>query len=161
MADEERKIIIDEDWKAQVQKERERARAEAEAKARAASAESAASPGGAAEDSAAPHPHEGEESPIQGLVATLAAQAMYALGMIAAPNAHEVMVDLPTAKAVIDMLMALRQKTKGNLTAAEDSHLTEVLAELQRFYALRARQMTEATLKQSGIDPLTGQPKQP
>jgi hypothetical protein len=157
MADEERKIIIDEDWKAQVQREREKARAEAEAHAKPALEPSAEEDEGTGEAVAR---HEPVESPFQGLVATLAAQAMYALGMIAAPDSHEVMVDLPTAKAVIDMLMALRQKTKGNLTPDEEGHLTEVLSELQRFYALRARQMTEATLKQSGIDPRTGQPQQ-
>ena len=159
MPDEERKIIIDEDWKSQVQKERERARAEASAKTGDAGEPQA--PSGAEGPSAGVGMGEhGPETPFQALVATLAAQAMFTLGMIASPDTHEVMVDLPSAKAMIDMLMALRQKTKGNLTPDEDAHLGEVLAELQRFYALRAQQMAQATLKNSGIDPTMGQPKQ-
>lgn len=141
MADEEPKIFIDEDWKAQVQREKEKALSEA-----------------AQKETPADQPAEGEpgeepESLFQVLVTSLAAQAMYALGMVAPPDSQQVMVDLGQAKFVVDSLIMLREKTEGHLTPAEQGHLAEILGELQRIYVYRAQQVQEAQMRQAGINP--------
>ena len=138
MADDDKpKIIIDEDWKNQVQREKEEARKKAE---------EAPKP----EEKAAP---EAEEASFEGLVSGLAMQAMIALGVLAPRDAKEVMIDLRGAKYVIDLLIVLRDKTKGNLTPEEQGYLAESLADLQQTYVLRSQQLQEAALRQTGIDP--------
>lgn len=147
MADEEKKILIDEDWKAQVAREKEEARARAEQKTEDAPQ---------TEPEATPEKEAPEEGPIEadftGLVNSLATQGLLALGLIAPQDAKEVYVDIAQARFVIDTLMMLREKTAGNLTAEESSHITTTLAELQRFYVARAQQVQEQTLKQAGVD---------
>jgi len=145
MADEEKSIFIDEDWKAQVQKEKE----EAAQKAEAAEAEA----GDAVEGDEAAGAQQGPEpGSFAGLVQSLATQAMLALGLIAPPDQQQVMVDIVGAKYMIDTLDMLKEKTEGNLTEDESKQLTEVLAELQRFYVVRAQQVQEASLQQAGVD---------
>jgi len=138
MADDDKpKIIIDEDWKNQVQREKEEARKKSE---------EAPKP----EEKAAP---EAEEASFEGLVSGLAMQAMIALGVLAPRDAKEVMIDLRGAKYVIDLLIVLRDKTKGNLTPEEQGYLAESLADLQQTYVLRSQQLQEAALRQAGTDP--------
>jgi len=138
MADDDKpKIIIDEDWKTQVQREKEEARKKAE---------EAPKP----EERAAP---EAEEASFEGLVSGLAMQAMIALGVLAPRDAKEVMIDLRGAKYVIDLLIVLRDKSKGNLTPEEQGYLAESLADLQQTYVLRSQQLQEAALRQAGVDP--------
>jgi len=138
MADEDSKIIIDEDWKAQVQREKEEAKS-----------------AGQEEETAKPEapPAAPEQAGFDTLVSMLAAQAMMALGLIAQEGAKEVMVNVNEAKFLIDLLMAVRDKTRNNLTSEEEGHLTEVLADLQRAFAMRSQQLHEAALRNSGIDP--------
>ena len=87
------------------------------------------------------------------LVQSLAAQCMLALGLIAPPDAQQVTLDITQAKYVIDILLMLREKTKGNLSTEEARMLTDVVSDLQRAYVARAQQAQEAALKQSGIYP--------
>ncbi|MBI2435111.1 MAG: DUF1844 domain-containing protein [Candidatus Hydrogenedentes bacterium] len=165
MPDEKPRVIIDEDWKAQVHREKEEAaRKAAEAAKQPAGAPAGEAVSGApARTHAAPEPEsedealEGEEGPVEAsfvtLVASLATQAMFALGVMAPPGARQVMINLDQAKFTIDTLDMLRQKTKGNLVPEEEGALREALAELQRLYAARVQQWQEQTLRQSGIDP--------
>lgn len=150
MADEERKIITDEDWKARVQREKEEAQRKAEAEKSQAS-------GGEAESEAA-----GKEAPGGGesddlfmsLLGSLVTQAMYALGMVQQQEGQQqVQVDIATSKQLIDMLLMLRNKTQGNLTSEESSQLNEAINELQRVFVTRQKQVQEAKLKQSGFSP--------
>lgn len=137
--DEEPKIIIDEDWKGRVEREREESLQQAEK-------------AGASEEAGAPE--EGEEgSLLEQLVSGLAAQTLLALGLVAEQNQQEVMVDMPTAKHVIDTLMMLRDKTKGNLTPQEEQVFREALSELQRLYAARAQQVQQAAMHGATADP--------
>lgn len=138
MPDDEPKIIIDEDWKAQVQREKAQMEAKADEKPEAKEA-----PDGA----------EAAEASFGALVQSLAAQCAFALGLIAPPDTKQVMVNLDEARYCIETLVMLRAKTKGNLTADEEGVLTQTLAELQQVYVVRAQQVQEAALKQSGIDP--------
>lgn len=150
MADEEPKIFIDEGWKAQVQREKELARQRAQENPSAEATPLGATATGA---ETSPAVEEDEEPTMYvALLSSLAAQAMYALGMIGSPDQKQVMVDVVQAKYVIDTLMMLRDKTKGNLTPEEQASQTEILAELQRLYVYRAQQVQEQAMKQSGID---------
>jgi hypothetical protein len=140
MADEQPKIIVDEDWKAQVQREKEEAAKKAQAQQEAPERD-----GGAA-------PHPPEEASFAALVQTLAMQCAFALGLIAQRDAKQVMVDIVEAKYMIDTLMMLRTKTKGNLTPKEEGVLANTIADLQQAYVMRSQQVQEAALKQAGID---------
>ncbi len=139
MADEQPKIIIDEDWKAQVQREKEQAQSKLPEEP--VEAEESVD---AAEDEA--------QSTFGALIQSLAAQCAFALGLIAPPDTKQVMVNLEEARYCVDTLIMLREKTKGNLTPQEQGILTQTLAELQQVYAVRAQQIQEAQLKQAGID---------
>ncbi len=137
MADEEPKIIIDEDWKAQVQREKEQAEAKA-ADAPAAPEE------GDAPDLEAPN--------FVAVVSSFATQCMFALGLIAQNEGDQVMVDIQGAKFLIDLLLVLRDKTKGNLTSEEEGALNEAISELQRAFVIRAQQVQEASMREAGVD---------
>jgi hypothetical protein len=136
--DDDKKIFIDEDWKSKVEREREQTRHEVED-----------SPQAGADDDL----KEAGMSLFDYLVSTLAAQTMMALGLVAEEGQTQVMVDLGAAKHMVDSLMMLREKTKGNLTADEEANLSEAISELQRVFAVRATQVREAALKRPPIDP--------
>jgi hypothetical protein len=149
MADEP-KIFIDEGWKAQVQREKE------EAAKRATSApEEAVSP--LAAEAEVPLAEGDDEGPITAnfttLIASLATQAMMALGVMAPPGTREVMVDLDAAKFSIDTLAMLQEKTRGNLTEEESAHLEEASVELERIFVARLQQFEEQALRNAGVDP--------
>ncbi len=120
MADEEKKIIIDEDWKQQAQKEKEALKEQEKLE------------------------HEKKEQPRQqmpeanfsGLVSMLATQAFYALGLIR-PEGDEnkqVEPDWDIAKFNIDMLGMLEEKCKGNLTEEEAGLLKSTLEQLRMLF---------------------------
>jgi hypothetical protein len=69
----------------------------------------------------------------------LTTQALMHLGEIADPVQQRVGHDLPAAKQMIDLLGILRDKTKGNLDAAEEQLLGEVLYDLRMRYVEVAR----------------------
>jgi len=130
VADEGPKIIIDEDWKTQVQREKELAAQ--------AQQESAVAP---------PAEDQTPQNPFLGLVSSLAMQAMYSMGLMAPKDQAEVYVDLEQAQFLIEALEVLRDKTKGNLTPEEQGALTETLAEVQRVYVMVAQHVQEAQLR--------------
>jgi len=138
---DEPKIFIDEDWKAQVERE----------KAQAATMKPEAAP----ETVTEVDPNEGAmpEASMDTLVASLATQAMLALGLIASRGQEQVVIDLDSAKYAIDMLRLLRDKTKGNLTPKEEGALLQAVAEMEEVYVLRMQQYQEHALQQAGIDP--------
>ena len=109
MADE-KKIIIDEDWKAQVQAEKEAA----------AKSRSADSPKGA--DAAGPV-RIGRCANAAGLARAAADDARYRsarrIGRSAASGNWQSPRHPNQAKYLIDTIDVLRQKTKGNLSPAE------------------------------------------
>ncbi len=137
MADEEPKIIIDEGWKAQVEREREEAEKQADV----------------APESTVDELEEAGMSLFDYLVSTLAAQTMISLGLVAEEGQEKVVVDLGTAQHLVETLTMLREKTEGNLSEDESKNLNEAIPELQRVFALRAQQAREAAMQQPGIDP--------
>ena len=126
---EEKKIIIDEDWKQQAQKEKEKL-AETEAKAEETKK---------TEEQEAKRPLPPAD--FTGLVSMLATQAFFAMGVLRAENDEERKPDLIAAKYNIDMLEIIQKKTENNLTEQESNLLQETLHQVR---------MTFVKLSQTG-----------
>lgn len=142
---DEKKLFIDEGWKAQVQREKELAAQDG------ASQETTVAPITADEPTA--DTGEEEMPGFETLVGTLATQAMFALGVIAAPGQEQVMVNLDEAIYLIEMLKILEEKTTGNLTDAESEALTNALAELEQICAQRLQQFQQQAMQRAGVTP--------
>ena len=125
---EEPKIIVDEDWKSQVEKEKEELRMQ--------------------ESTAPSEPADQQvpEASFQVLLATLATQAMAMLGLL--PNMDgtgNTEVNLPMARHLVDMIAVLEEKTKGNLTDDEAGALNENLHQLRMAFVAVSQQAKGAT----------------
>ena len=75
------------------------------------------------------------------LVNMLVTNAMVFLGQMPAPGSQQYMRNLPQAQHMIDLLMVLREKTRGNLTPDEDQMMQELLPQLQMAYVSVSRQV--------------------
>lgn len=80
-----------------------------------------------------------EDLPLPGgdfrlLVQKLGYQALIALGVVENPLTRTRQPNLGHAQGVIDDLMMLREKTRGNLSSEEEQHLTQVVGDLQQHY---------------------------
>jgi hypothetical protein len=118
---EEKKIIVDEDWKHEAQREKEILAAQEEAEKKDKQQESKAR---------GPLP----EGNLAALISMLATQALFALGLLQVKGQEERQPDLELAKYNIDMLETLEEKTKGNLTKDEEKVLANTLSELRMGY---------------------------
>ena len=67
-------------------------------------------------------------------VQKLAYQALITLGVVENPLTRRREPNLGHARSVIDDLMMLRERTRGNLSPEEEQHLTQVLGDLQRHF---------------------------
>lgn len=96
------------------------------------------------------------------LVVMLSTSAMQQLGKIVNPMTRKAEVDLQGARMAIDMLAMLRDKTRGNLTAAENRMLQDVLASLQLNYVQTAGANPEGTPDRGAEpgSPSTGEPSE-
>lgn len=131
MADEPKKLIIDEDWKQQAQREKEVMAAKEEEEKKKKEAEGPeAGPGG-------PMP----EGSFAALVSMLTTQALFALGLIRVRGEDEREPDLEMARYNIDMLEVLTEKTKGNLTPEEQKMLKDTLGDLRMGFVSVANQL--------------------
>ncbi|MFN0136491.1 MAG: DUF1844 domain-containing protein [Phycisphaerae bacterium] len=117
MADD-KKIFVDDDWKAEARREKERL-AEAEQK-RAAPADGVPS------------------ASFVELLNLLTMQALGGLGLLQMPGGERVPPNLEVAKHFIDILQVLEDKTKGNLNAEEKKFLDTTLYELRVQFVQRA-----------------------
>jgi hypothetical protein len=120
----EKKLVIDEDWKSQVQAEKEAAR-------------KAEPPQKSAEPSAGTPTAEHPPLPpadLAFLIGTLYIQGAMALGLLPNPVTEKAEVQLDHAKHSINLLAVLQQKTEGNRTPQETSELDAVLHELRMAY---------------------------
>jgi hypothetical protein len=126
---QEPKIIIDTDWKAQAQAEKEKLAAkEAAARPAAVSGE----------------PGERQYTPFEDLVSLLVAQTLSYMGAFPDPRTGQAVVSLEYAKMHIDMLGALEEKTRGNLTEAEQKMLQRTLTELRMEFVEVSKALAEA-----------------
>ena len=64
-------------------------------------------------------------------ISSLGIQALMNMGELNAAGNEKVQVDLAAAQETIDLLLMLKDKTKGNLTREEESLFGSLIAELQ------------------------------
>lgn len=131
MADDKPKIIIDEDWKSQVEAEKEAAKNPDTDSLAAAKqeADGNGSQGESAEqmDSDPPMP----PASFSMLISSLATEAMMALGQLPHPVSGEVSPRRNQAKYLIDTITMLHEKTKGNVAEEESTGVQELLHQLK------------------------------
>ena len=102
---DEKKIIVDDDWKEQAKRDKERLARET------------------AEPEPLPPPSFAE------LVNIVVMQAMAGLGLLPSADGRRFPPNLEVAKHFIDLLQVLEDKTRNNLTPEEKSLLDQVLYE--------------------------------
>jgi hypothetical protein len=154
---EEPKLIIDEDWKTQVQREKEELKQKlADSQEEAAQADDSAN-SSQGDESATPSASPSPETPAPSsaaasetsqdesaqalgtpppasltlLVTTLATQAMGAMGLMPDEQGKQLPIHLDFARHFIDMLAVLEEKTKGNLSDEEKTYLADALHQLR------------------------------
>jgi hypothetical protein len=71
---------------------------------------------------------------FENLVRMLGSNAAMVLGAYADPRTGQPVIDPEAARELIDMLDALHEKTKGNLSSEEDSLLLDLLGKLKMTY---------------------------
>ncbi len=86
---------------------------------------------------------------FQMLVDFLTRNAAAMLGGMADPRTGQPFVDLEGAREVIDMLDALREKTRGNLSKDDDQLLLEVLGSLKLTFMEISKAAAEAMAKKA------------
>ncbi|MDD5326676.1 MAG: DUF1844 domain-containing protein [Phycisphaerae bacterium] len=116
---DEKKIIIDEDWKQQAQKEKEKLAEQEKAEQK--------------------KPQQAGRGPLPkgdfaALISTLVTQALFALGLLQVEGQQEKEPDLALARYSIDMLETIQEKTKGNLTDEEKTVLENTLGQVRMAY---------------------------
>jgi hypothetical protein len=88
--------------------------------------------------------HQAHEAPPEltfpAFLWSLSEQALAALGEVPDPVSGQVSSDLIMAQQMIDIIIMLRDKTRGNLDPHEQAMLTEILSSLQMKYVELARQ---------------------
>ena len=115
----EKKIIVDESWKSQVEAEREALRQEKQQPPQAA------------------EPSENGDLPPPSLILlanSLYLQAAISMGLLPNPLSGKAEVHLPQAKHSIDTLTVLQDKTAGNRTPEETEAFEEMLHQLHLAY---------------------------
>lgn len=113
---EDKKIIIDEDWKSQVEREKQ---------------ELASAP---EPDSETTAPGTIPPATFPTLVTSIGTQALMTLGQIADPSSGQAIYHPDLARHHIDSLVVLQEKTKGNLTDEETEMLEQFVNELRQLY---------------------------
>jgi len=111
---DDKKIIIDEDWKTQVAAEKEAALRQP-----------------AGEEADAEAIGELPEASFELLISTFVTEAMVALGQFPHPGTGEIEADLGHAKFAIDMIEVIVEKTKGNLDPMEEQGIKDILHQLR------------------------------
>ena len=142
MTDEAPKIIVDEDWKSQVQREKETLAAQV---ATPAASTTAAPAAGASSTPTAPEsqgaaPQRGPLPPasLTILITSLIAQASMVLEESLKQEGEVRTQNLEEARHIIDLLGVLEEKTKGNCNEEETKLLTQALYEMRMaFVAVR------------------------
>ncbi|NQU20008.1 MAG: DUF1844 domain-containing protein [Candidatus Nealsonbacteria bacterium] len=128
----ESKIIVDEDWKSQIEAEKAAA-----CGCGGHDSEAAAEPGSCAEPGPCAESGPAEPLPPPSLTmlsGSLYLQGMISLGMLPPPNSDQPEVDLDHAKYAIDSIAMLQEKTEGNRTEQETSELERMLHEMRMVY---------------------------
>jgi hypothetical protein len=119
---DEKKIIVDEDWKQQAQKEKEILAAQEKTEKEKTQQRDGARRG--------PLP----KGDFAALISMLVTQALFALGVLQVEGQEKKEPDLELAKYSIDMLETIEEKTRGNLTKEEQKVLENTLSQVRMAY---------------------------
>lgn len=116
MSDEQgaKKIIIDEDWKSQVEAERQQQET-----------------GGTEQPDSEKRQPELPPASFGMLLTSLATEAMISLGQVPHPVTQQTEISLDHARYLIDTLAVLEEKTRGNLDPQEKQALETTLSQLR------------------------------
>ena len=133
---DEKKIIIDEDWKRQVEAERESLAKEQSEPAKVAAEPQALPP-----------------ASFEMLLTSLATEAMISLGQLPNLGTQKVETNVPQARYAIDMLQVLEEKTQGNLTPGEEQGLKDLLHQLRLMFV----SVQQAPAKTPVVNPSEGE----
>jgi hypothetical protein len=109
---------------------------EEEREAKREAAKIAAAPPEAPKTAVAPPPAETPKriAAFENLVRMLGSNAAMVLGAYADPRTGQPVIDPEAARELIDMLDALHEKTKSNLSPEEDTLLLDLLGKLKMTY---------------------------
>jgi hypothetical protein len=132
MSAEQPKIIVDGDWKAQVEKEKAMAAGKSVVDTNDSIA--ANEPEQPIADQATEMPDLPPPATMETLVSMLFTQALAALGQLPGPDGKPGQVNKPFAKYFIDSLEMLGEKTKGNVTEDEAKMISETLHAMRMAY---------------------------
>jgi hypothetical protein len=124
---EEKKIIIDEDWKSQVESEK-----------RHGQEPSTAASEPAAQESATPRDLQMPPASFEMLLTSLATETLIGLGHMPHPLTGKLEIHRDHAKYLIDTIEVLRDKTKGNLNPDETELLESILHQLHMAFVASA-----------------------
>jgi hypothetical protein len=95
--------------------------------------------------------------PFEHLVQMIGSNAAMVLGAYADPRTGQPVIDPEAAHELIDMLDALREKTKGNLAPEEDTMLLDLLGKLKMTY-LEVNQAVAAQAAATHVKATKGRP---
>ena len=95
-------------------------------------------------DADAPEARQADDTPLPGgdfrlLVTKFNVQGLLALGLLENPITGKTEVRLDHARALIDDLRMLREKTRGNLTPEEERALEKSISDLQWQFVERSK----------------------
>lgn len=99
-----------------------------------------------------PAPGQADELGFSDLVQVLAGQALMYMGAMPDPQTGKAYVSPPMAKAHIDLLGVLEDKTKGNLSDEEAKLIQGVLYELRMQFVELSKAISQA-IKEGKISP--------
>ena len=85
-------------------------------------------------------------NPFLNLIYALHFSAMQGMGKIKNPITDKIERNLAHAKESIDMILLLREKTKGNLSAEEDQILAGIISEVQLNYVDESQKYKNLTI---------------
>ena len=86
-----------------------------------------------------PEDAEPERTMFNEFLMGIASSAFIYLGLVEHPATGRRQVDMTAAKESIDMLVMLREKTKGNLTRGEEKFFDDLLSDLKMQYVSMRR----------------------
>ena len=115
---------VDESWKDQVRKEMGKEQSRSESSKPAAVANSSAN-----------QKEIKTSQALMNLIGTLGFQVMVQLGEIPSPDGIQHKPNMEAAKEIIDILVALKEKTVGNLNKEEQENLYSIVSEAQMKFA--------------------------
>ena len=116
---DEKKIIIDEDWKQEAKKEKDVLAAEEEQKK---------------EEQQTQHRGPLPKGDLAALISMLTTQAFFSMGAFKIEGQEDREPDLELARYNIDMLETIEEKTKGNLSEQEEKVLKDTLNQVRMAY---------------------------